>query len=121
MPEAGQFLYKLLLTWSATDPAGNGSPVYRQTVTITDDERPRILRTPNNTRVACDRVPQQAVLTASDNDAVCFVPSSVQPQEARTNGNCPYNYTLTRTWQVSDAAGNSDNTTQVIQVRRARC
>lgn len=119
-PEAGQFLYKLLRSWSATDPSGNTSPVESQTVTVVDDERPSILNTPSNTAAPCDQVPPQAVLTATDNDQVCFDPNSVQAMQTRLDGRCPYNYTLTRTWAVADAAGNTHDTSQTVQVRRSR-
>lgn len=119
--EIGLFLYKLLRGWSATDPSSNVSPSYNQTITVLDDEPPRIISTPNDTAVACDRVPRQAVLNATDNDRVCFVPTSVRAAEARRDGPCPYNYTLTRTWGVADAAGNTHNTSQTVQVGPHTC
>ncbi|MCC6972187.1 MAG: hypothetical protein IT434_18395, partial [Phycisphaerales bacterium] len=37
--------------------------------------------------------------------------------EVRTNGNCPFNYVLTRTWTITDAAGNQRIHVQKVTVR----
>jgi large repetitive protein len=40
-----------------------------------------------------------------------------QVSETRADGNCPSNYTLTRTWTATDHANNSTSGSQVITVR----
>ncbi len=68
---------------------------------------------PQNITVECDAVPTPAVLTATDN---CD-PITVQYAEVRTDGSCPYNYILTRTWTATDNSNNSIVHTQIITVQ----
>ncbi|MBK9338730.1 MAG: hypothetical protein IPM98_20240 [Lewinellaceae bacterium] len=46
---------------------------------------------------------------------VCF--SVIYLGQVRTDGNCLYNYTLTRTWKATDLCGNSTLKAQVITVQ----
>src|SRR5258705_13913382 len=55
----------------------------------------------------------QATLTATDN---CDANPTVTPSESRTNGNCPSNYKLLRTWAASDACGNTSGKSQTVTV-----
>jgi hypothetical protein len=66
-----------------------------------------------NVTVECNAVPTAAILTATDN---CNE-STVTYAEVRTNGNCPSNYILTRTWTATDACGNTSSKTQTITVQ----
>jgi large repetitive protein len=68
---------------------------------------------PANISVECDAVPAPANVTATDN---CSFNGVVNYSETRANGNCPSNYTLTRTWSATDAAGNTKTASQVITV-----
>ncbi|NCI49350.1 hypothetical protein GWC95_05415, partial [Sediminibacterium roseum] len=104
--------YTLTRTWTATDACGNTSSK-TQTVTVRDTQAPVISAAPANATVECNAVPAAAILTATDN---CDTPE-VTFTEVRTNGNCPSNYTLTRTWTATDASGNTASKTQTITVQ----
>jgi alpha-tubulin suppressor-like RCC1 family protein len=104
--------YVIIRTWRATDMAGNFSECV-QTITVQDIQAPVLSTAPANTTVACNAVPAAAVLTATDN---CSIPTVVY-NEVRTDGNCPGNYILTRTWTVTDVSGNTSGKTQTITVQ----
>lgn len=104
--------YTLTRTWSTTDASGNTTTA-SQTITVQDTQAPVLSAAPADVTVECNAVPAAAVLTATDN---CDAPT-VTYAEVRTNGNCPSNYTLTRTWTATDACGNTSSKTQTITVQ----
>jgi hypothetical protein len=67
---------------------------------------------PVNETVQCDMVPAPAIVTATDDNGIPTVTFS----EVRINGSCPYNYSLIRTWTVTDDCGLSATYTQTIVV-----
>ncbi|NNL31604.1 MAG: T9SS type A sorting domain-containing protein [Flavobacteriaceae bacterium] len=79
-----------------------------------DNTKPTIDGVPPNVTVECDAIPDPAEPTASDN---CAGPLEPSYNEVRTDGDCPYNYTLTRTWTATDECGNSTSESQVITVQ----
>ena len=99
-------------TFVATDASGNSSTCSFN-VTVTDNEKPRLIGVPANTNVQCNSVPAPANVTATDN---CPGVSAVTFNEIRTNGSCPNSYTLTRTWSATDVHNNTQTATQVITV-----
>jgi PKD repeat protein len=99
-------------TWTATDGAGN-SVSGLQVIEVVDTTNPVLVGVLADETVECDSVPAPADVTATDN---CDAPSVVF-DEVRTDGDCPSNYTLTRTWVATDACGNSSSATQVITVQ----
>ncbi len=101
-----------VVTVTATDACGNPT-VQSFTVTVTDTQFPVLVGVPANTTVECDAVPSAAIVTATDNCST----SSPTYTEVRTDGNCPNNYTLTRTWSTTDASNNSTTLSQVITVQ----
>jgi hypothetical protein len=101
------------VTVTATDPSGNTSSC-TFTVTVNDTEKPKLSGVPSNATVECTAVPAAAVVTATDN---CPNVGVVQYNQVKTNGNCGGNYTLTRTWTVTDAHNNTTSASQVITVR----
>jgi hypothetical protein len=105
--------YTLTRTWTATDACGNASSK-TQVITVRDTKKPVLSTAPVNVTVECNAVPAAATLTATDN---CDATPVVTYNESRTNGNCPSNYTLTRTWTATDASGNACSKTQTITVQ----
>ena len=102
--------YTLTRTWTATDECGN-STSHVQTVTVQDTTKPIFVEAlPNEITVNCDDVPSAETLTATDNCSQINVTYS----EVRTEGDCPNNYTLTRTWTATDECGNSTSHVQTI-------
>ncbi|MEM1322237.1 MAG: hypothetical protein AAGG75_18390, partial [Bacteroidota bacterium] len=104
----------LILTRVYTIADDNDMTTCTVTYTIIDDVDPVLAGVPASTTVECDAVPPQATPTASDN---CDTDVVITFEEVRTNGNCPFNYTLTRTWTATDDCGNTDIQTQVITVQ----
>ena len=105
--------YTLTRTWTATDNCGNAS-TQTQVITIQDTTDPVLSGVPSDITVECDNVPDAASPTATDN---CDADVEITYSEVRTDGNCPDNYTLTRTWTATDNCGNASTQTQVITIQ----
>jgi len=109
------------ITFRATDAQGNVSFCTFQ-VMVMDTQKPEFdadVVMPADITVECDAVPAPFVLTTADVNDNC-TPSNllvITFTEVRTNGNCPFNYILTRTWRVTDQAGNQRVHTQIVTVR----
>jgi hypothetical protein len=69
---------------------------------------------PADATVECDSVPEPAVPTAVDN---CDSSVDIAYSQTRTDGNCAYDYTLTRVWTATDNWGNLTVQTQVLTVQ----
>lgn len=114
------FIYR---DWVATDECGNVSLPVRQTITVTDEIAPTLITSalPMDLTLACsDMIPAPAVLEYSDNcdGQIVISFAEVSTQSDDINDSEYYNYTITRTWFATDAAGNSTSTTtQVITVQ----
>jgi hypothetical protein len=123
------------ITYRATDGAGN-TTLCSFTVMAMDTEKPEFdadILMPGDVTVECDAVPSNCIprtggtctpLTNADVNDNCTAPANlvVAYNQTSTQGanpaNCDfYNYTLTRTWSVTDCAGNILRHTQVITVR----
>uniref|UniRef100_UPI0025CCEA14 HYR domain-containing protein n=1 Tax=Sphingomonas sp. TaxID=28214 RepID=UPI0025CCEA14 len=100
-----------VVTATATNPVGTSVCTF--TVTVNDAENPKLIGVPANETVECTAVPSAAVVTATDN---CGNLGAVEYKEVKADGNCAGNYTLTRTWSVTDAHNNTTTATQVITV-----
>ena len=105
--------YTLTRSWTATDNCGNAS-TQTQVITIQDTTDPVLSGVPSDITVECDNVPDAASPTATDN---CDADVEITYSEVRTDGNCPDNYTLTRTWTATDNCGNASTQTQVITIQ----
>ncbi|MBL7943893.1 MAG: hypothetical protein JNM00_14060, partial [Flavobacteriales bacterium] len=91
-------------TYTATDACGNSNFAV-QVIHIVDELAPVIQSFPEDVTVPCDAVPavEEAEVQYTDNCSnvnVAFTESYVP-------GDCPNTYTLLRTWNLSDACGNS--------------
>jgi len=85
-----------------------------QTITIQDTENPTITNVPSDVTYTCaDEVPAFDIssVTASDNCAFTTDTMSV------VTGDIPCDYTITRTWTVTDDCGNTDSESQVITIK----
>lgn len=87
-----------------------------QTFTVIDTTAPLLGNVPAAATVECNAVPPPASPTATDN---CGGTPVVSSDRTRTDGSCPNNYSLTRTWTATDACGNTDTKSLVITVRDA--
>ena len=102
-------------TWSATDGCANQSTC-SQVITVTDTTPPVLSGVPGDATVPCDQIPVAATVTASDD---CDPAPALSFNEDRTEGDFPISpllFTLTRTWETTDACGNnSGSQSQVIK------
>lgn len=103
--------------WTAIDAAGNSSTGV-QLVIVKDITAPVLVGVPADITASCANIPAATAVTATDNyDAQV----TVQLTESSTKGTNPasanyYNYTITRTWTATDAAGNSTSATSTVTV-----
>lgn len=112
--------FTLLRIYKATDGAGNTSTC-AQTIIVNDNEAPYFTQPPPTSplNVSCySDVPPVYSLYGRDNctpdDELDDMPAVFK--EVKTPGSCENNYTLTRTWVLSDACGNTATYTQIINV-----
>ncbi|MBK9355884.1 MAG: choice-of-anchor L domain-containing protein [Bacteroidales bacterium] len=103
-----------LVTWTATDECGN-SATTSATFAIADATGPVFTFVPANMTRECSGVPAPGTPTAVDNCSSNV--TIVYNGQVRTDGNCPNNYTLTRSWTATDDCGNSTVASQVITVK----
>jgi hypothetical protein len=108
--------YTLTRTWVATDECGNET-THVQIVTVQDTTKPVFVEDlPQDILVDCDAVPEPVILTATDNCSLTDL-VTIDFTEVRTDGDCPYNYTLTRTWVATDECGNETTHVQIVTVQ----
>ncbi len=108
------------VTFRTKDAQGNVSSNCTATLTIQDATPPVVVSAPGNQIVSCELVTPsiQAYLntltdaTFSDN---CTVANVVEIFST-TNGSCPSNYTILRTWTATDGAGLTAQAQQTINV-----
>ena len=67
---------------------------------------------PADVTVECDNVPEEETLTADDNCGDATVTFS----ETTTDGDCPGNYSINRSWTATDQCGNTTIHTQTVTV-----
>ena len=109
--------YTIKRTYSTEDCAGNYAE-HIQYITIDDTTAPEFTAFPADETAECDAVPAVAdlsTLAAADNcDPVVDI---AYTGEVRTDGACEDTYTLTRTWETVDCAGNVHSRSQTIEVQ----
>ncbi|WP_348717611.1 gliding motility-associated C-terminal domain-containing protein, partial [Tenacibaculum sp. 190130A14a] len=97
------------------DCAGNTTE-HVQTINVEDTTAPTFVEAlPANATVSCDAIPEAEVLTATDNCDSEVIVVYNEEQGTAAEG-CASSYTITRTWSVSDCAGNETIHEQVITV-----
>src|SRR6185436_19483635 len=104
--------FSLTRTWTATDDCGNSSTCSR-TISVTDNTAP-VITCPNPApSVECPNTPNFGSASASDACDNNVVPTS---SDVTTPGNCPQEYSVTRTWTATDDCGNSSTCSRTISV-----
>jgi len=103
--------YLVELTYTASDACGNQNSQI-QSVQYLDVTPPEFLFVPEDTVISCDDTIPMDLATAVDNcsDVTIEVYADTLP------GSCPSNWTLMRTFVVTDLAGNVTQATQRIDV-----
>lgn len=107
--------YTITRTWTATDACGNTSTC-DQVIVVEDTTPPTITFCPPSITIECDESTDPAntgLASATDN---CDTAPVVSYSDVTVAGNCPQEYTITRTWTATDACGNGTNCIQVITV-----
>ncbi|WP_406683657.1 gliding motility-associated C-terminal domain-containing protein [Seonamhaeicola sp. MEBiC1930] len=106
--------FTITRTWTATDECGNSISA-DQIITTSDTTAPEFdqVTLPANITVECDGVPDAVILTATDNCG----DATVTVSDVRTDGNCPSNYTITRSYTATDDCGLTNTHVQVISVQ----
>src|SRR5678816_512574 len=64
--------------------------------------------------IDCNQTPSWTTPTATD---LCDANPTLTFNDVTTAGNCPGNYSITRTWTATDACGNTSTRTQTINVQ----
>ncbi len=106
------------VTFTVEDASGNTDTI-SASYTITDSTPPVLVGVPTDLMIDCDDpIPAVATVTATDNCATGLVPSFSQTnsQSSNTNTCNHYDYTIVRTWTVSDGCGNSVTQSQTINI-----
>jgi hypothetical protein len=108
--------YQIMRTWKATDACGNSTTVRRTDHHDSGQHSADIHVVPEQR----DDPVQPGSTGLSNPVATDGCGGYVQITylgQVRTNGNCLYNYTLTRTWRATDLCGNATTRAQVITVQ----
>ncbi len=119
--------YTITRTWEVKDVAGNATQ-HDQKITVTDATAP-IFTQPVDISISCDASILPATtgnVTAADMADNCAPDANltvsytdVSTQNADASLLAHYNYTITRTWEVKDVAGNATQHDQKITVTDA--
>ncbi len=116
-PPAGSFPcnYSFVRSWNVSDACANAATAVTQLITVHDNTAPVIDPAPAAVTVQCTAdVPVAGTLPATDNCAGALVATAT---DGNPQGSFPCNYTILRTWAVSDPCGNpATPVTQLITV-----
>jgi hypothetical protein len=100
------------LTLITTNEAGCESTC-QMVVSVNDTQAPVISGVGGPLTIACDEQLVFSNPSASDN---CDPDPLLSYEDVTTPGDCPQNYSVTRTWTATDACGNSSQAWQTITV-----
>ncbi|RLD03484.1 MAG: hypothetical protein DRI32_07285, partial [Chloroflexi bacterium] len=109
--------YRIDRTWTAIDLAGNTS-IATQTLIVGDVIGPDFTL-PADITISCTENPLDTTLTGNISNLTDNCDPSADDiaySDIITAGSCPNNYTITRTWTLTDHCSNSTSKTQVITV-----
>jgi len=105
--------YSVTRTWTATDDCGNTSTCSR-TIVVQDITAPVITCPTVISPIDCPATPSFGVATATDS---CDPSVDITFADVTTPGNCPANYSVTRTWTATDDCGNTASCSRTIVVQ----
>eukprot|EP00463_Aulacantha_scolymantha_P006713 TRINITY_DN8_c1_g1_i3.p1 TRINITY_DN8_c1_g1~~TRINITY_DN8_c1_g1_i3.p1 ORF type:complete len:1791 (+),score=620.90 TRINITY_DN8_c1_g1_i3:1727-7099(+) len=103
--------YALHRVWSTTDKCGKQDSV-TQTVTVEDNEAPKLSGCPKDVTVPCLHEPPVAPVTATDN--CCDV--TLEYNQQREDSECLLTYKLFRSWTATDDCGHESKCEQTVSV-----
>ena len=99
---------------TAVSGVSNAYTECEQTIQVVDTSAPQLSVSDMTRQLNCtDPIPPAPQVTATDN---CDPVISVNFCEERTNGTCPTEYFITRTWTATDECGNSKCVTHTFAV-----
>jgi len=102
----------LTRVYTATDGCGNSSTA-SQTIYLFDEGEPEFTVFPSDTTLSCEA--DENLNPTVEYTSVCFNTTLTQSDEI-TAGECASNYTLVRTYTLTDACGNSVSQDWTVQV-----
>lgn len=116
IPGACASNYKILRTWTATDPCGNSTSVV-QTITVKELMPPAFTTAaPNDTLVECGSIPAPATMMATEYcTGASITATSTDTRVSIPGKSCGYQ--VIRTWLAQDPCGNSNTISQTITVQ----
>jgi hypothetical protein len=100
-------------TWTATDACGNARSC-SQTVEVQDTTPPDIVCAAVKSPIECPGTPS---FPSPDVTDACDPDPDVTFDDVTTPGDCPQEFTVTRTWTATDACGNSSSCSQSVEVQ----
>jgi len=103
--------FSVTRTWTATDDCGNSSSA-SQTITVVDNTPPTISGVGDDATIECPTDPVFSTPTAADDCG----PANLTYVDDTTFGDCPAEYSITRTWTAADSCGNTSTASQTITV-----
>lgn len=104
--------YTLRRVWTAEDECGNADSV-EQTVMVIDTTAPVFDINPSDTTVDCDAVVPSPSPAAADNCGSV----SMTAASSITQGDCPNEFIIDRSWTATDECGNSITITQTVTIQ----
>ncbi|WP_020538438.1 T9SS type A sorting domain-containing protein [Lewinella cohaerens] len=110
-PCTGNLLTRWQQVFTVQDVCGN-TTVYTLFTEIIDTTPPVFEDSPADVTIECDQTAAMPEMEAFDSCSEVIYNFN----EVRTDGDCPNNYTLTRTWLASDGCGNTSVETQIVTV-----
>ena len=107
-------------TFTLSDKCGNNDTIVRH-IYVNDTTVPNLYGDAPNGRHKCNAVPGVPTITTCDNCDGCDCSvfkcrSVVNPTFSNSTTDCPFEYTETRFWNVTDDCGNNNGKVQVIEV-----
>jgi hypothetical protein len=103
----------VIRTYVAVDACGNTSE-FQQFITLIDDNDPFFTVFPEDVTVDCQQVPSADV--AVEGDDICTETEITYDGEEIIEGDCEGNYTIVRTWTITDNCDNSVSQSWTITV-----